>query len=194
MGAAAAAAAAAALLSTGGQMFANDQNRKEAERNRRFQEHMSSTAVQRSVKDYQAAGLNPGLAYDRTASSPGGAQAMIGDPITPGINSAQRTRELTQQIEESRARILQTQATGAQASTQAALNKKQTELAEQERLYREAWQPVDLNIRGVELLLRKALLPGAINTANFETTTGQLGKGVNITREIVKLLQDARNK
>jgi len=84
--------AAAAVPAIGGFIGgerANRQRREMAREQMAFQERMSSTAYQRTVKDMRAAGINPMLAYMQGgASSPGGAMPGVADTISPAISSA----------------------------------------------------------------------------------------------------------
>lgn len=82
-------ALATGALNAYGQQQTNAANAEQAQRQMDFQNQQTSTSYQRGVLDMEKAGLNPMLAYSQGGASSGnGAQAVMGNAVGAGANSA----------------------------------------------------------------------------------------------------------
>lgn len=158
-----------AALATGaadflGGVFTNQGNARQAALNRRFQERMSSTAVQRAVKDYEAAGLNPALAYDRPASSPGGSQAQLENPVSKAVSSGQAAALAKSQLEVNRASEEKMAADTAKTRVEGANALIQGEILSQQRL-----------LMGQDLAQRIAMQPHQVRALALSNMAADLG-------------------
>lgn len=166
-----------------------------------FQERMSSTAAQRSVLDYKTAGLNPALAYERTASTPGGAMATLEDSINKGISSAKDVAALKQQMElakmQAHASVRLMDAQNTQAMTQADKNLADGALAKQLFHFNVAQQPSSLRLMNAQALASEFIaqqegykIPGMRNTALWENKIGSLTGMAGSARAISEILKN----
>lgn len=159
-------------LATGGAIWNNERNIQQARRTEAFQERMSSTAAQRSAADYRAAGLNPALAYDRTASSPGGATAQLGDVIGPGINNAMRAREVSMALQVAEQQRDKLQAETAKTKIEGANAVRTGDLLDQQFKALAIRQPIDQRMAAAQAALHELELPGARNNAELARRMG----------------------
>ncbi len=165
-----------AVASLFGAKRQNRANRRMAREQMAFQERMSSTAYQRSVKDMRLAGINPMLAFQQGgASSPGGAQARMENEVEAAVSSAKGGAMMKSELAsmaESR-RLMYNQATAARNAAELSAAGTQKSYKEQDML------EVQKNI----LLLQ---IPSLINSARVErSVVGEGGAFLDRIRQMV---------
>lgn len=207
------------LLSAGGSIYASSRSARSAKEQMAFQERMSSTAAQRSVEDYRRAGLNPALAYERTASSPGGGATTFEDPISKGISTAQGTAQFLAQMKQAvttqrltEHQIAATDAANARDTASSHLMQSQATSDAINRGFTVARQPHDLRRAAADALLVEQQnrlttsqartseygQAGAANQEEFEKQLGKLsragglvGGGARTAAELFRMLSPA---
>lgn len=106
-----------------GSAYSARNNRREAQKQREWQERMSNTAYQRAAADMEAAGLNRILAYENPASTPSGASSSISAPKlgSTGIAAASAKQAIEQSKAQEGLIEQQTRLTSAEAGKQEVL-------------------------------------------------------------------------
>lgn len=127
----------------------NEENKKEAQINRDFQERMSSTAYQRAMEDMKKSGLNPMLAYMQGgASAPSGSQALINSESKTALghfaaNNLMNIATAKQQQQQVNQQALVNDSTIKLQSTAAAKNMQEAEKTRLDNVKQKKFEPLN---------------------------------------------------
>lgn len=197
-----------ALIGAGASILSNIWSAREAQKNREFQERMSSTAHTREVADLRAAGLNPILSANRGASSPSGSQGNIedvGNGMARGAATALAVKRQEAEIALIDAQRIKTDVEARQIETLAPytiqLHEANAAIAARNlEQMREMFPAVLAKARAevdnvnsataanrARTLLDTLASKGAINEAKFQETIGQLGPYGKVLAKMVSL-------
>jgi len=206
------------VISAASTLFTNAASARAAERNRQFQERMSSTAHQREVLDLRRAGINPALRQMSGASTPSGEMPSYESPGAAGVASALQAKLLEAQIGEIRARTAltteNTQTVAEMRDPQIAIARQtlsklesETDLTDVQRsramqelrdllplMLERARKEIDLTVSSARAAQAKAVLDelaqsGAVNEAQFNEF---IGSGGPLTRFVVEMIRMLR--
>lgn len=176
-----------------GGLFQNEQNSREAGNNRAWQQHMASTAHQRSVNDLRAAGLNPVLsALGNGAATPSGAQAQMGnlsDGLSKGMDTAIAIRAQNKALDLQDAEIDLKHDQASNLAVQRSMSIPETQIknsqASQEELKTKMLKQT------LPAMVKKAKAEG--NWAEVNQLMGVINAGTSSAKDIVDTVNPIKN-